>query len=155
MKKLKIYLDTSVLNFMYAVEDIEKMVATKKFFNEIKKERYHSFISEVVIREINDAPEPKRTKLLGLVDRYGLKILRIEEGCEQLADKYVGERIIPLKYRDDAVHIAVAVINNMDIVVSWNLQHMVKLKTIQGVNTINKKLGYREIDIRTPMEVLP
>ena len=155
MKKLKIYLDTSVLNFMYAEEDIEKMVATKKFFNEIKKERYHSFISEVVIREINDAPEPKRTKLLGLVDRYGLKILRIEEGCEQLADKYMGERIIPLKYRDDAVHIAVAVINNMDIVVSWNLQHMVKLKTIREVNIINRKLGYREIDIRTPMEVLP
>lgn len=59
-----------------------------------------------------------------------------------------------MKYRDDAVHIAIAVVNNLDAIVSWNLTHMVKLKTRLEVNGINKIEGYKEIEICTPREVM-
>jgi predicted nucleic acid-binding protein len=153
-KKLRLYLDTSVLNFVFADDALDKMEATKEFFKEIQKGLFDVFISDVVIREISDAGEPKRSKLLNMVKEYDLKILPLDVVCEDLADKYVEHKIIPLKYRDDAVHIAVAVINKHDVIVSWNLKHMVKLKTIRDVNAINNKLNYKEIDIRTPEEVI-
>jgi len=149
------YLDTSVINFYFAEDSPEKMSITQKFFREISIGGYKVFISEVVIREINDASEPKRTKLLDIIDRHTPKMLRLDTKCENLADKFVKEGIIPVRHRDDALHIAIAVLNDIDVIVSWNMRHMVKLKTIEGVNSITKKLNLKRIDIRTPEEVLP
>jgi len=61
--------------------------------------------------------------------------------------------VVPVRFRDDAVHIAVAVVNDLDVVVSWNLEHMVKLRTRTRVNAINRLNGYKEIEICTPEEV--
>jgi len=154
MKKLKIYLDTSVLNFAYAEDVPDKMMVTKKFFREIKRKTFHTFISDVVIDEINKTPEPKKTKLANLIKKFNLGILLLDQRCEKLAERYLKHKLIPIKYRNDAVHIAIATVNEVDVLVSWNLEHMVKLKTVKGVNLINKELGCKEIDIRTPEEVI-
>ena len=62
------------------------------------------------------------------------------------------EQLIPPRYLDDALHIATAVVHEMDVVVSWNFEHLVKLKTRLGVNGLNRLLGYREIEIVSPEE---
>ena len=49
---------------------------------------------------------------------------------------------------------ALATYNEADAVISWNFKHMVKLKTIRGVNGINKMLGYKELEILTPQSWL-
>ena len=85
-------------------------------------------------------------------------------GCKQAFKKpyskpetrggFSDEGIIPQKYQDDALHIALATYNEADAVISWNFKHMVKLKTIRGVNGINKMLGYKELEILTPQSWL-
>jgi hypothetical protein len=70
-----------------------------------------------------------------------------------LADNYVVQGIIPLKYRTDGVHIAVAAVNDLDIIISMNFQHIVKRKTKIGTGNINTLNGYRAVEICTPMEV--
>ncbi len=154
-KKPNLYIDTSVLSFYFADDVPKERDITREFFEEMRKDRVQTFISEIVVREINNAPEPKKSKLLNLINKYNLRVLPLDQECEDLADRYVKHKIIPLKYRDDAVHIAIAIINRVDVIITWNLKHMVKLKTIHAVNFINKELGYNEIDIRTPREVLP
>ena len=62
--------------------------------------------------------------------------------------------IIPAKYQDDAFHIALASVLDCNAIVSWNFTHMVKLKTIIGVNSINLGLGYKEIEIVSPMSIV-
>ena len=42
----------------------------------------------------------------------------------------------------------------MDVIVSWNFEHMVKLKTKREVVGINLFMGYKEIDIYSPWEVV-
>ncbi|MCL5674510.1 MAG: hypothetical protein M1501_02030 [Candidatus Omnitrophica bacterium] len=78
----------------------------------------------------------------------------MDEETEKLAQRYVDVFIIPEKYRNDAVHIAVAVVNDLDVVISWNLEHMVKMRTRIEVNGINKLEGYHEIEISTPEEAI-
>lgn len=73
---------------------------------------------------------------------------------DELADIYVNADILSPKYFTDLYHIAIATVHAMDIVVSWNLRHIVKKKTIRETNTINRKMGYNEIKILTPEKVL-
>ena len=73
---------------------------------------------------------------------------------EELAGKYAEAGLIPDKAYRDLVHVAVATVNNMDFLISWNLSHIVRAKTIVGVNAINILEGYRDIKICTVLEVL-
>lgn len=71
-----------------------------------------------------------------------------------MAEQYIKAGIIPVKYEDDAFHIAMATIFDCSAIVSWNFTHIVKLKTIIGVNSINIGLGYRKIEIVSPMSIV-
>jgi hypothetical protein len=55
---------------------------------------------------------------------------------------------------DDALHIATATVNNFDFVISYNLGHIVKTKTMIGAGLVNLREGYRQIGLSTPTEVL-
>jgi len=153
MKKLKIYLDTSVLNFIYA-EDVVKRNATINLFRLIKKGRYDAYISDVVIGEITESPKKKQKQLFPLIKKYDLTELKTDRKAEEFARKYVEAKIIPEKYYADALHISIAVVNKMDAVVSWNLRHIVKLKTQIMVNEINKRMNMPLITICSPEEVI-
>jgi predicted nucleic acid-binding protein len=152
MRKLKIYFDTSIFNFVFEEEDVVKKMITLKLFSQIQN--FDVYISELVLVEINEASEPLKSRLLNLINEYAPSLLEINTEISSLADRYIKEGIIPAKYQDDALHIAVAVVNEMDVILSWNFQHIVKLKTKLKVNGINKLLGYKEIQICSPEEVV-
>lgn len=154
MKPNTIYLDTSVLNFFFEEEDLEKAHSTKELFREIGKGKYFAFASELVLREIGKTKGHRRENLLSLIKTYDIPWLEVTPESLTLAEKYMDRKIFPRKYRDDALHIAIATVHQIDIVVSWNLRHMVKLKTRQEVKAINILEGYKEIEICTPMEVI-
>ena len=151
MEKLRLYLDTTILNFLFADDSPEECRLTQKFFKQIKS--FEVSISEVVLREVYRCEQPKQKKLLDVIDRYDLEVFNFTEEADQLAEIYIKKGIIPVKYRDDANHIAVASLNNCDVL-SWNFQHIVKIKTKREVSVINLHKGYNAIDIYTPREVI-
>jgi hypothetical protein len=69
MRKHKIYLDTSVINFLFADDAPEKMDITKEYFeNFIKLNVYNHFISEIVINEIERTQDnDHRNRLLKII----------------------------------------------------------------------------------------
>ena len=71
-----------------------------------------------------------------------------------MADEYVEAGIIPQKYKTDGIHIAMATINDLDIIASYNFQHIVKSKTIIGTESINLRESYKRIGIYSPTEVI-
>ena len=155
MKKLKLYLDTSVFNFALSdrVGDENAKSETEALLQKIKQDIYEGYISERVMVEIGKAPELKRIALLNIINDMDMESLIIDEETRVLADRYIKEGLIPEKYDDDALHIAVATINNLDAIVSWNFEHMIKRKTKHGVIGVNELLGYKAIEIITPQEV--
>lgn len=70
-----------------------------------------------------------------------------------MASAYVGRGVFSEKYFDDALHVAVASFYDLSYVVSWNFEHLVKVKTRKGVNLVNILEGYREIEIISPQEL--
>jgi rRNA-processing protein FCF1 len=154
LKKLKIYLETTIFNFVFADDSLDKKQDTIKLFEEINQGKYIPYTSEYVLRELNKAEETKKLEMLNLVEKHKIIILETSENAEILADKYVNGNIIPIKYRTDGIHIAVATINDLDIIVSYNFKHIVKLKTIMGTENINLREGYKKIGIYSPTEVI-
>ena len=152
MKKLRVYLDTSIFNFAFSDQTPKEKEITLKMLDQI--DRHEAYISDLTIAEINRCPQPKQKQLIDLISKYDLNELTLSEPAKELAVKYIQEGIIPQKYEADAFHIAIASINEIDVIVSWNFEHMVKLKTKREVVGINVFMGYKEIDIYSPWEVV-
>lgn len=153
-KRLKLYFDTSVFNFAFADDAPDKKAITLKLIEEIKTGKYEVFISTIVLREIREAPAEKAKELMGLLNALQPFELEFDSECYELAAEYVKRGIIPDKYEDDAFHIAVASVNDLDAIISWNFKHIVKLKTKKEVAGTNLLMGYKELEIYSPMEVI-
>ena len=152
MKVPKIYLETTVFNYFFDTQrDAHK--DTVRLFRDIQAGKYDAYTSVYVVDELEKAPSEKRDKMMGLMAKYGISALALNDEAELLANVYVEQGIIPLKYRTDGVHIAVAAVNDLDMIISMNFQHIVKRKTKIGTGNINALNGYRTVEICTPMEV--
>ena len=81
-------------------------------------------------------------------------MLAVSPEVTRIADIYIKKGIIPEKYSEDALNIAIATVNNLDFVISYNLGHIVKTKTMIGTGLTNLREGYRQIGLSTPTEVL-
>ena len=150
MKKIKIYLETSVVSGYFDSHLPDRQSVTRAFFKTLKK--YGVFISTAVFEEITMSEEPKRSRLIRLVKN--VTVLDSEkEGVKNLAQIYVANRVVPAKYFLDAIHLACATFYNMDVLVSWNFKHMVNFKTKLLVNSLNKRYNYGVIEISSPLEL--
>ena len=76
----------------------------------------------------------------------------LEKGAEseQLAKQIIDLGILSEKSHDDCYHIAIAVLEGCNYIVSWNFKHLVNVKTINGVRAITNLCGYSSIDIVSP-----
>jgi hypothetical protein len=138
----------------YFDEDREAHVDTVLLFKDIADGKYEAFTSDYVIDELRKAPPKKYARMMGLLTEYGIAVLRMDDDADRLADVYVAKGIIPAKYRTDGLHIAIAAVNNLDMIVSMNFQHIVKRKTKIATGSINALNGYRAVEIYSPMEVV-
>jgi hypothetical protein len=151
---LKLFLDSSVFNFNVDGKQGQKQRETEKLFAAIKAGKYEAYTSSAVTKELADSPKAKRDKMDELVRQYVKEIFRPDSEAERLADVYVAKRIIPSKSRDDGLHIAVATVEDLDFVVSCNMGHIDKRKTMIGTGFINLRAGYKNIGICSSMEVI-
>ena len=73
--------------------------------------------------------------------------VELTEESAELAKHYIDARVIGESKRVDAQHIAVATVNRVDVIVSWNFRHIVNLRRIRGYNSVNLRFGYSMIEI--------
>ena len=150
MRKTKIYLETTLFNY-YFEPDRDAHADTVRLFKEIAAGKYEAYTSDTVIDELEDALEPKRANMLGLIPKYGITVLKPSDVAERLADIYINEGIIPPTHREDGLHIAIAAVNDLDIIFSLNFRHIVKGRTIMETAKINLFHGFRAIELNSPM----
>lgn len=148
--KLRLYIDSSVIG---GYIDDEFEVATRKLFDRIIAKDFDIYFSEVNETELSLAPLRVR-ELTKLIPADCYKYLELNEEAKKLAETYVAEKALGKASMNDAYHIAIASVNRLDCLVSWNFKHIVNFDKIKLFNSINLKLGFPLIDIRTPLEFL-
>ena len=150
-RKTKIYLDTSVLSYLKQEDSPEKMASTNEFWEELKKRvDIQVFLSDVTIAEIDDCYEPKRSFMQNKLKEVRFTLLEKDEEAENLSKQIIDLGILTEKSHDDCLHIAIAVLEACNYIVSWNFKHLVNVKTINGIRAITSLKGFSPIDIITP-----
>ena len=150
LHQMKVYTDTSVIGGYYDKEFQEWSVA---LFNEFLQGTKHIMFSELTAQELEFAKEEIRVLILEIPLKNRIDIGITDEAI-LLAETYIIEGALTNKSYNDALHIALATLNNADVLASWNFKHIVNLDRIRLYNSINLRLGYRLIEIRTPREIL-
>ena len=155
MKKLKVYLDTSVISHLDQLDAPEKMKETKKLWEILKdKELYEVYISSVVFEEIDECKEDKKIILLNYLYDMEYNVVETNDSIVELAEKIIDFGILKQKSYDDCRHIASAILAGCDIIASWNFKHIVNVKTVRGVKVITTLEGYKDLLIYPPSVLL-
>ena len=81
-------------------------------------------------------------------------MLDIDKEARTLAEKIIAKRGIPAEYPEDALHIAVAAVNGIEVVITWNIGHLNNPFTRKMVRQIVEGEGYGCPEICSPEELL-
>jgi len=148
--KQRIYIDTSVVGGYF---DDEFKEATIKLFERLDNNEIVFVISDLLDLELINAPLHVREHLLNYSpDKF--QRVELTEDAIKLADTYIEERVVGKTSMEDCRHIALATINKVDVLASWNFKHIVNLDRIKGYNSVNLRLGYSMIEIRSPKDLV-
>lgn len=146
---MRIYIDTSVVGGIF---DDAFSIDTAPLFHHVFKKKAIVLISDLLRAELLRAPKHVRAYFKRLPKTQIEKAdLTIE--ARELANAYIAEKVVGKTSLIDCQHIAIATISKADVLASWNFKHIVNLQRIKGYNSINLKLGYPLIEIRTPKEI--
>ena len=147
---MKVYTDTSVIGGYYDKEFQEWSVA---LWDEFIAGTKQIILPDLPAQELEYARGEIRDLILKIPEINRIDVV-IEDEAIRLAETYIAEGALTNKSYNDALHIALATLNNADALASWNFKHIVNLDRIRLYNSINLRLGYRLLEIRTPREIL-
>lgn len=150
MKPLRVYLDTSAVG---GCEDDEFREASLALFQRVKDGRLTILVSDLLVRELDQAPEDVRRHLPAMGSAGVAQILTGDEACA-LANRYLEAGVVGPASANDALDIALATVGGADVVASWNFKRIVHLDKVRAFNAVNLAEGYPPIDIRSPLELI-
>jgi len=155
--RIKVYLDTSVIGYLRADDLPERMKDTLDFWEILKTGKFEVYISDVVITELSRCYEPKRSELFTHLAEIDYNKIDIENNDEidAISEEIRKLHILPSKSNDDRRHIAAAIYNRCNIIISWNFRHMVNPKTRNGVKNVCLSNNIGAVDICKPADILP
>jgi predicted nucleic acid-binding protein len=148
--KQRFYFDTSVFGGVF---DIEFEKVSLQLFEKVKLGQIICIYSDLTEGELFNAPERVRTFFKGLPGEC-LEFVQMTDESITLAKNYIAENVVGKTSFDDCVHIALATIHKADILVSWNFKHIVNVYRIRGYNSVNLRLGYLTLEIRSPNDII-
>jgi predicted nucleic acid-binding protein len=148
--KQRIYIDTSIVGGCF---DEEFKTPTLKLFERLKNNEIIFVVSELLELELSKAPLHIKEYLYQFSSDKFIRVELTEDAIE-LANLYIENKVVGRSSIEDCRHIAIATINKVDVLASWNFKHIVNLDKIKGYNSVNLRMGYSIIEIRSPLDLI-
>jgi len=149
MKKQRIYVDTSVIGGCF---DDEFSTWSNGLLRDFAQRYFTPVTSELVAAEIADSPSFVQERFAEIL-ALDHEMLALSDECLSLADVYQSHGVLTAKFHNDAIHIALATVAEVDVLVSWNFRHIVNFNKIRLFNAANLEQGYKPVQIYSPREV--
>ncbi len=156
MPKPTAYIETSVIGYLTAKPSRDLIVAACQQATRLWWEQYAGrfdlYVSVLVIREAAKGARSEAKKRLEVLEP--IPILDINEEAMRLAERFVRRKVLPTKAGDDALHIALAAVHDMDYLLTWNCKHIGNPAIQKKIAALSKEGGYDLPTICTPREFL-
>jgi predicted nucleic acid-binding protein len=155
MKK-RVYVETTVVSYLTARPSRDLMVAghqeaTRELWPELAA-RYETYVSALVYEEAGGGDPQQARMRLAAIELFPM--LDIDDEARTLAEEIIAGGGIPAEFPEDALHVAVAAVNGIDVVITWNFAHLNNPFTRIMVRQIVEGVGYRCPEICSPEELL-
>ncbi len=153
--KPTVYIETSVVSYLTARPSNDLRVAACQNITfdwwEKQRENFELYISEFVIIEASRGDKNAAELRLAALDT--LTQLKITEKTKILAKKFIAEEALPIKAEMDAFHVATAVTNGIEYLLTWNCSHIANAIMYPKINQICRLSGFEPTIICTPSEL--
>jgi hypothetical protein len=137
MKKLKLYLDTTVWNYAFAQDVPLSREETLEFFKFVRAGGYVAHISKVVADKIADAPAGRKKQLRDLMQSISPVYLNDDPEVDRLSGLYISRGVLTAKSKADSMHLAFATYYEMDALISWNFRHLANIRKREKMTSVN------------------
>jgi predicted nucleic acid-binding protein len=153
--KPRLYLETTIPSYLAGSPSRDLVIAahqqiTREWWD--SRGRFSLFISQVVFQEVNSGDEAAVAKRLRFVQ--DIPVLQLTEEARTLAQELLKQKALPTQAAVDALHVAVAVVNGMDYLLTWNCTHIANAAIRSKIERVCRSKGYEPPVICTPEELL-
>jgi hypothetical protein len=153
----KIYIETTIPSYLAAWRPSRDLVRaahqqiTREWWQSRRSE-FDLYVSQLVIQEVGSGDQVAAAERLEVLE--GISVLAVSDDATDLASALVQGAPLPPKASVDALHIAIAVVNGMDYLLTWNCTHIANATLRGGIESICRSKGYEPPVICTPEELM-
>jgi len=154
--KPSVYLETTILSYLVARPSRDLIVAghqqlTQEWW-EKRRSHFTCYVSQAVLDEAGRGDPREVRKRQAIMNT--LSLLEVDDEVSDLAEEFLRQRILPTKAAQDAVHIAVAAVNGLDFLLTWNCAHIANARIEGQISALCRKMGLQPPVICTPEQLM-
>lgn len=153
--KQKVYIETSVVSYLSGRLSRDIVIVGRQEITRgiwpLLTERFDCYISALVREEVERGdPDAAGSRLAALA---GMTALAISDEARDLAKAMIRNRLMPPRFAEDALHIAIAAVNGMDYVLTWNFRHINNVQIKVKIESFLESYGYEPPLVCSPEEL--
>jgi len=154
--KPKVYIETTIPSYLTGRPSRDLVIAgnqelTREWWDE-RRMAFDLYISQFVLDEAGVGDQAAVRRRLDVL--VGMRELAISEEAVYIAEKLIRNGVVPQKAATDAAHIAVAAVNEMDYLLTWNCKHIANAEIMKKIYGLCKDEGFNCPVICTPAELM-
>ncbi len=153
--KPKVYLETTIISYLTSRPSRDIITAahqqTTLEWWDSRADKFDIFISQIVIQEASAGDNDAVSRRLDVIDEIAQ--IEVTQEAVSLAQSLVADGIIAERSAADALHIAVATVQGMDYLLTWNLKHIANATIRNAIADACRQRGYEPPIICTPEEL--
>ena len=151
----KLYLESTIISYLISRPSRDLFIAAHQQMTQVwwedHRDKYDIYVSQYVLQEIGTGDEEAVQRRLRVVE--GLPLLQLSDQVSVLASALIEGRAVPAQAVRDAFHIAIATIQGMDFLLTWNMKHLANAMMRNAITSICLSHGYATPVICTPEEL--
>jgi predicted nucleic acid-binding protein len=154
--KPKVYVETTIISYLAARPSRDLTAASHQQVThewwQTARQHFTAVSSQLVMREAGSGdPDAAAARMTFLAD---LTLLEITEDALTLAQRLLSVKAIPQDFPEDALHVAVAVVNGVEYLLTWNYKHLANAAMRSRIEETCREFGYKPAIICTPEELM-
>ena len=154
--KAKVYIETTVISYLTARPSRDVVIAghqkITRHWWQTDRDKFDLIASQLVVREASAGdPQAAKERLERLTT---LTLLEVTEAAVTLAQELLTTAALPEKAAEDALHLAIAVTNGVEYLLTWNCKHLANATMRTKIEDVCRAAGYEPVIICTPEELL-
>jgi len=157
MSKPSIYIETSIVSYLVGwLNPADPAVAYNQRFTRewwsTRREDFDLFVSQVVFDEARKGDPQLAAQRLQYLDDVG--VVEVTAEAQMLSAKLLRRTGLPTKAEIDSLHIAIAAVNGLTYLLTWNCAHIANAFILPSVYAVCRDAGYEPPLVCTPLELL-